>query len=157
MLSIRAAVRFALFAGLTLLATLFARVALTSSLDHADPSRGRVKIEVVYPLPQLYPGAVTSLHLRLKNSSTHSVSVRAITPNGPVSSNDPACSDLRDDPATRTGVAVVRRTFAEPKIIPASSKIIVFLRDALMMNNSSVDGCQGVTYRIPLAAVTTPL
>ena len=95
--------------------------------------------------------------MRIENFTTHNVRLRAIAPNGPVSSSDPACSDIQADPATRTGVAVVRRTFAEPKVIRASSQIIILLRDVVMMNNSAVQSCQGVTYRIPLAAITTPM
>ena len=153
--SIRAVVRLVLCAAFALPASFLVQAAFTSSTGHPNQSHRRIKVEAVRPVPRLYPGAVTNLRVRIKNLTTHKVRVRAIAPNGPVSSTDPECSDARDDPDTRTGVVMVRRTFAEPKVVAAASEITVLLRDALMMNNRAVQSCQGVMFRIPLTAVAT--
>lgn len=147
--------RSVLWVSLTLFASLLTQTAMTSSPGSLDQSRGRIKIEAIGPVGHLYPGAVTNLRVRVENLSAHDVRVRAIAPNGPVSSTEVDCTDVGGDPASRTGVTVVRHRFAEPKVIPAGSTIVVLLEDAVVMNNAAAQSCQGVTYRIPLAAVTS--
>lgn len=92
----------------------------------------------------LYPGATGDVRLRVNNPNPFAVTVTSVTGTGAVTSDKGAACD------GATGVSFTDQAAAS-LVVPASSSTTFTLTDAVTMDNSSDDSCQGATFTIAVS------
>jgi len=102
--------------------------------------------ESVAPSDTLYPGGKSDLVIRIHNPNPFPVAVHNVMPNGPITSDDPAC-DAAGHGVTFGGLNV-------SYLIAANSSQTYTLTDALTMATTSANECQGRQFTIPVALNT---
>ena len=91
----------------------------------------------------LYPGQTGDLVLRVVNPNAFVVTLATVSPNGPITSDDPAC-DVG-------GHGVSYNGYAGSHAQPAQSTTELVLADVLAMATTSADECQGATFTVPVS------
>ena len=99
--------------------------------------------ESVQPSDTLYPGGKSDLVLRIHNPNPFPVAVHSVMPNGPITSDDPAC-DAAGHGVTFSGAAV-------SYLIDGNSSHTYTITDALSMATTSANECQNRQFTIPVA------
>ncbi len=92
----------------------------------------------------LYPGGTGALSLRVRNPNPFATTLRAVSPNGAITSDSAACNDGGHG-VTFAGVSGLSL------VVPASSSAQFDLADAVAMAEDSADACQGATFTIPVS------
>jgi hypothetical protein len=100
---------------------------------------------------QLYPGASGDVKVRINNPNPFPVSVTRIDPNGAVDSDNAGCTDVGGDPAKATGVSFAVQTPSSGNVVPAGGSLDMTLANAVSMDNTSVNACQGAIFTIPVS------
>jgi hypothetical protein len=88
------------------------------------------------------PGSNGDVELTIENPNAFDVAVDTIVGNGPVTSGVIGC--------TTTGVSFADQNDVTGMTIAAGATINVSLDDAVSMNNSSDNACQGATFNVPV-------
>src|SRR4029453_19022407 len=99
--------------------------------------------EFVAPSDTLYPGGKSDLVIRIHNPNPFPVAVHNVMPNGPITSNDPAC-DAAGHGVTFVGLNV-------SYLIAANTSQTYTLTDALSMATTSANECQDKSFTVPVA------
>lgn len=101
------------------------------------------------PSTLLQPGSTADVILRVTNSNAASVTLTAVTGNGTIT----ASGGIGSCPTGSTGVTFTDQTSLSTTI-PASSTVLIHLAGAASMSSSSLSGCQGATFSIPVAVTS---
>jgi hypothetical protein len=100
---------------------------------------------------QLYPGGGGDVAVRINNPNPFPVSVTDIDPNGAIDSDAAGCTDVGGDPAKATGVTFTAQSLSSGNVVPAGGSLDLTLANAVTMDNSSVNACQGAIFIIPVS------
>ena len=100
---------------------------------------------------QLYPGASGDLKVTVNNPNPFPVKVTQSAPNGAVSSDQANCTDVGGDPAKATGVAFTTQNPSSGNTVPAGGSLAFTLANAVSMDNTSVNACQGAVFTVPVS------
>ena len=91
---------------------------------------------------ELFPGGTASVHFKLTNTNPYPVTFTTMTPGTVVSSDPTNCAASNVTAAGKTGLA--RNVAANATSVDLSIPAV------LTMATSALDGCQGVTFTVPL-------
>ncbi len=94
----------------------------------------------------LYPGGTAHVKLSVTNPNNFSITITAVTANGAVTSNDPAC--------TTTGVTFTTTTGLSHDV-GAGATVTFTLEGKAVMTNASLNACQGDIFTLPVTLTAT--
>jgi hypothetical protein len=100
---------------------------------------------------QLYPGGQGDVKVRINNPNPFPVTVTRIDPNGAIDSDTAGCTDVGGDPTKDTGVTFTAQTLSSGNVVAAGGSLDLTLANAVAMDNSSVNACQGAVFSIPVS------
>ncbi|MDQ4094714.1 MAG: hypothetical protein M3174_00690 [Actinomycetota bacterium] len=99
---------------------------------------------------QLYPGATGDVKVKVNNPNPFPVTLTRVAADGPVSSDNPNCTDVGDDSSKQTGVSFAAQTLNADNVVPANGSLTLTLDNAVAMSNQSVNACQGAVFSVPV-------
>jgi hypothetical protein len=100
---------------------------------------------------QLYPGGQGDVKVRINNPNPFPVAVTQIDDSGPIDSDTAGCTDVGGDPTKDTGVTFTDQSLSSGNVVPAGGSLDLTLANAVSMDNSSVNACQGAVFSIPVS------
>jgi hypothetical protein len=100
---------------------------------------------------QLYPGGQGDVKVRINNPNPFPVKVTQINPNGAIGSDLAGCTDVGGDPTKATGVTFTAQSLSSGNVVAGGGSLDLTLANAVSMDNTSVDACQGAVFSIPVS------
>lgn len=99
---------------------------------------------------QLYPGATGDVKVKVNNPNPFPVTVTAVDADGPISSDNPNCTDVGGAASKDTGVTFTNQTLNSGNVVPANGSLTLTLNNAVGMSNQSANACQSAVFSIPV-------
>jgi hypothetical protein len=98
------------------------------------------------PSTPLYPGGTGDVSLEVNNPNAYAVTLVSVA----LKTGGTITADVGHSSCTTTGVTFANQTGISSTIPPGASQYQIRLPGAVSMNSSSLSGCQGATFSIPV-------